>query len=246
MHKCKGLTSTHSPSRLFRHLQWFSHRLTKVHLFALSSQYYFLSSYISTWHKIHTIRTSNPFWYLLRASSNMTLRESKVDNAVPIKGEAGRSDPYDSQRGLTIKLFYVISRWSNKQRILPNQQQCWDKDASRSLPEGQSPHVCMAPCTLAHRMPGSSSALLIPIVRCWILASWLALRINVKSVSIRSMFHIKKMRSLCTATSRHSKKTKVGVRRPIVTHRTEWSRPYFKRWTWRIEKDHLKRRPDIS
>lgn len=42
----------------------------------------------------------------------MTLRGSKADNAIPTGAEVGRPDRKDDQRGVTITLFYVLSKWS--------------------------------------------------------------------------------------------------------------------------------------
>lgn len=67
-----------------------SYCFTKASLPALSFQYYFLSFCPSVWHKIYTTGTSSPFWHSLRTPSSMPPRGSMADDAIPVRGDAGR------------------------------------------------------------------------------------------------------------------------------------------------------------
>lgn len=114
------------------------------------------------------------FWPLLRASSSMT-EGNQADNGISVRDRKARtlSRPVGLHNHAVLCAFQMAK---TNEGFCPLQQ-CWgqtettkqqpgDKDVSRSLPEGQSPQVCTPPCTLAHRVPGSNSALHLPLVSC--------------------------------------------------------------------------------
>lgn len=112
--------------------------------------------------------------------------------------------------------FYPFQQWCLGQ-IQTIKKQPEDKDATCSFPEGQSPQVCMPPCTPAYRVPGSNTGLLLSIVRCWIITSWMALRINNSKLNLflSEAHFIQKMRSLCTAASKYqTNKTNKQTKKP--------------------------------
>lgn len=111
----------------------------------------------------------NAFWPLLRASSSMT-EGNQADNGISVRDRKART--LSRPAGLHNHAVLCAFQMAKTNEGFCPLQQCWgqtettkqqpgDKDASRSLPEGQSPppglHASLYPCSQGSRLQQCSA-----------------------------------------------------------------------------------------
>lgn len=91
----------------------------------------------------------------IKQLSSMTLRESKVDNGVPMRGEVESSGPHDNQCSLTIKLFCVSPDGQmNKGLAQPNNNAVTKMPVAASLRHSHPRSACLpAPLLIGSQAP---------------------------------------------------------------------------------------------